>query len=129
MRYEPADYQRRLADFLASQDLAAGFASPGLGKTAATLDAFHQLMVDGAARAMLVVAPLRVATLTWPNEIAKWDFSRTWKVENLRDQKPSGRAQVYLINYESVHKLKDLSFCDVVAVSYTHLTLPTTSRV
>lgn len=114
MRYEPADYQRRLADFLASQDRAAGFASPGLGKTAATLDAFHQLMVDGAVRAMLVVAPLRVATLTWPNEIAKWDFSRTWKVENLRDQKPSGRAQVYLINYESVHKLKDLSFCDVV---------------
>ena len=114
MRYEPEDYQRELAAFLTAHERCAAFASPGLGKTAATLDAFHQLLADGAARAMLVVAPLRVATLTWPNEIAKWSFCRGWRVENLRHAAPSGTAQVYLINYESVHKLKDLSFCDVV---------------
>ena len=50
-------YQRLMQDFLTHHDRAAGFVGLGLGKTAATLSAFHELMLDGAAKAMLVVAP------------------------------------------------------------------------
>lgn len=52
---------------------AALFAGMGLGKTASTLTAFDGLRMMGESEAMLVAAPLRVACLTWPNEIEKWD--------------------------------------------------------
>jgi SNF2 family DNA or RNA helicase len=43
----------------------------GVGKTLSTLTALDTLLLahDGPA---LVIAPLRVATSTWPQEIAKW---------------------------------------------------------
>jgi SNF2 family DNA or RNA helicase len=69
LKLEP--YQQEAVDFLYTRDRAALFASMGLGKSAATLCALNQLFQDGAIRAALIVAPLRVAKLTWPNEIAK----------------------------------------------------------
>ena len=85
-----------------SRERAAQFVSPGLGKTAATLAAMQDLMADGACRQALVVAPLRVARLTWPNEIRKWD--------QLRGMERS----IKFINYESLHKVGDLSKIDLV---------------
>lgn len=114
MHYVPEPHQTLLTDFLTARPRAGGFASPGLGKSAATLHAFQTLMADGVARAMLVVAPLRVATLTWPNEIAKWDFSRDWRVENLRRSPSSGKAHISTVNYESLHKLDSLDKFDVI---------------
>ncbi len=59
---------------------------------------------------------MRVANLTWPNEIAKWDDFKGFKVERLRDvnDRPSGNAQIYLTNYERLGKLSSLDFCDTV---------------
>ena len=50
---------------------AGVFAGMGTGKTSGTLAALHtlQLVDDGP---VLVIAPLRVATDTWPDEIARW---------------------------------------------------------
>ena len=107
-------YQQQMSDFLFDHPSAALFAAPGLGKTASTLHALNRLFADGAIRAALVIAPLRVAKLTWPNEIQKWDCFRWMNVELLRGKKPSGKAHIYLINYEQLQKLTDLSFCDVV---------------
>lgn len=56
------------------------FASMGVGKTTATLDALHtlQLVEEGP---ILVVAPLRVAENTWPDEVARWQqFARAFAV-------------------------------------------------
>ena len=70
-----------------------------------------------------------MARLTWPNEIAKWDQFKGLRVEHLRDRNdvPSGKAQIYLTNYDRLIKsvkrgedrvtlprLRDLSFCDTV---------------
>lgn len=107
-------YQQEAVDFLYTRDRAALFASMGLGKSAATLCALNQLFQDGAIRAALIVAPLRVAKLTWPNEIAKWDQFNWMKVEVINHKKPSGKADIYTINYEKLHKLPNLDFCDVV---------------
>lgn len=87
-----------------------------MGKTASTLAALNRGFIDGEIRSALVVAPLRVANLTWPNEIEKWDFSKWMRVESLRGRKPSGRAQICTINYEQVDRLENLDFCDVVVM-------------
>jgi SNF2 family DNA or RNA helicase len=107
-------YQQQADDFLYDRERAALFASMGLGKSAATLAALNRQFQDGSIRSALIVAPLRVARLTWPNEIAKWDQFRWMKVESLRGQKPSGKADIYTINYEQLQNLPDLKFTDVV---------------
>ena len=112
LKLEP--YQVELRDFLLSHDRAYTNVGLGLGKTASTLDALNHLFMDGAIRSALVVAPLRVARMTWPNEIKKWSQFRWMKSEILAGQPPSGKAQIYLINYERLAQLKSLEFCDVV---------------
>jgi SNF2 family DNA or RNA helicase len=112
LKLEP--YQEAMRDYLLGHPRSYCCVGLGLGKTAATLSALNDLLVDGAIRSALVVAPLRVAQLTWPNEVEKWDEFNWMEVENLRGKKPSGKAQIYTINYERLKDLKSLDFCDVV---------------
>lgn len=107
-------YQLAMRDFLTESQLAYCTVGMGLGKTATTLSALNELFRDGAIRAALIVAPLRVARMTWPNEIEKWDSFHWMEVEHLKGTAPSGKAQLYLINYERLPELTDLNFCDVV---------------
>src|SRR6478752_2648612 len=97
-------------DWLLRHKRAALFMGLGLGKTACTLTAFDGLRMLGEARAMLVVAPLRVCNLTWPNEIAKWPQFRHLRVANLRTKEgwaafKAGKADIYLCNYEMLPKV------------------------
>ena len=114
MRITLEPYQESMRDFLLSKERAYCCVGLGLGKTSSTLAALQELFVNGECRSALVVAPLRVAKMTWPNEIAKWDEFRWMKIEHLRNDPPSGNAQIYTINYERLDRLTDLSFCDVV---------------
>jgi SNF2 family DNA or RNA helicase len=120
MQLALAPYQKQVRDFLIDHDRAAALVGIGLGKTASTLSALNTLMIDGEIRSALVVAPLRVATMTWPNELEKWDQFKWMRRECLRKRKPSGKAHIYTVNYESLPKIKDLGFCDVVV--YDELT-------
>lgn len=132
MIFKPEPYQTRLIDFLQSHRQAGAFVGVGLGKTASTLAAFQALRADGAVRSMLVVAPLRVATLTWPNEIEKWEQFRHLRVEHLRRTKDriSGNADVYLTNYDRIHKITDLSKVDVVVFDeLTKAKNPSSARI
>ena len=47
----------------------------GLGKTAAALTAIKKLLLSGEIRRVLIVAPLRVASDTWPDEILEWEHT------------------------------------------------------
>lgn len=114
MNLELAPYQKLGHDHLLNNDRAALFMGLGLGKTATTLSAIKSLMADGACRSALIVAPLRVANLTWPNELAKWDQFKNLRIESIRGKKPSGRSHFYTINYERLHEVHDLSMYDVV---------------
>lgn len=103
--------QTLMVDHIKSHPKCALFADPGLGKTRAVIDAIEYLLTDGDIKGVLVVAPMRVATLTWPNEVEKW---APWlKVANLRTKEgraawDAGRAQVYVINYEMLPKLSSI---------------------
>lgn len=84
-------------------------AEMGLGKTAAVLKAIVELMAAGEIRKVLIVAPLRVAEETWPEEIAKWDFARhlTYRVvtgdaEQRKAALAFGPCDITIINRENL---------------------------
>lgn len=112
MKYDPSAPQQ-LADWhLCEHDEAALFMGCGLGKTAVVLHRLAELFNDGACRGALVVAPLRVASLTWPAEVAKWDSTRHLRVADLRtkrglDTLRRGAAELYLVNYEGLPRVRE----------------------
>lgn len=74
MKFLPHDYQKYAIEYIKSHPITALFLDMGLGKTVTTLTAIRDLMYDTfKVRRVLVVAPLRVARDTWPEEIRKWD--------------------------------------------------------
>ena len=112
MKYSPHDYQKYVTDFILNHPVAAVFLDMGLGKTAITLSAIFDLCLDSfEVRKVLVIAPLRVARDTWPDEIRKWDHLRslTYSVavgtEAERKAALLQRGSVYLINRENVQWL------------------------
>ena len=112
MKYKPHDYQQYAADFIATHPIAAVILQMGLGKTACTLDAIDRLMHETfEVRKVLVIAPLRVAKVTWSDEIKKWDnFSHlTYSVavgtEKERRDALKRKADIYIINRENLQWL------------------------
>lgn len=69
-------YQRWMTSAIVSLPGVFLAAEMGLGKTAATLKAIRMLLDLGEVKKVLIVAPLKVCDLTWPEEIAKWAFAR-----------------------------------------------------
>ena len=112
MRYSPHEYQRYAAEYIKAHPAAAVFLACGLGKTSITLTAVNDLMFDSfEIRRVLVVAPIRVASFSWPAEIEKWDHLAGLKysvavgtaAERLAALKK--QADIYLINRENVQWL------------------------
>ena len=73
MIYVPHDYQQFSTNFILSHPIAAVLLQMGLGKSVITLTAIRTLLDRGEISRVLVIAPLRVARDTWPEEIRKWD--------------------------------------------------------
>lgn len=81
----------------------------GLGKTVTTLTAIRDLMYDTfKVRRVLVVAPLRVARDTWPEEIRKWDhlkdltYSVVVGIVAERRRALQKEADIYIVNRENL---------------------------
>ena len=113
MNFTPEPPQKLMIDKIIKQDIVFALVGMGIGKTASVLSAFCQLQRDLEVSSMLVIAPMRVCNLTWPMEVQQWDQFKHLKVANLRT--PLGRrafiggmADIYLINYESIHTLVKL---------------------
>lgn len=109
-KFTPRKYQKLMVDFVLERDRCNLFVPMGLGKTGATLSAIEalQLADDGP---VLVIAPLRVAQSTWPDEVKKWKFdlpitpivgTAAQRAQALRED-----SAVYTINYENVPALVD----------------------
>ena len=108
MKYVPHAYQSYATEFILSHPVAAILLQMGLGKSVITLTAMQELFRRGEIRKVLVIAPLRVARDTWPEEIRKWDhlWGITWSVavgspEERRAALATG-AQITMINRENV---------------------------
>ena len=71
MKYDPHKYQSYATDFIINNPIAAVFLEMGLGKSVITLTAMKKLFETNTICKVLVIAPLRVARDTWPQEIKK----------------------------------------------------------
>ena len=112
MKYKPHEYQAFATNFILEHPIAAILLDMGLGKSVITLTAIEELMHDRfEVSRVLVIAPLRVATNTWPSEIKKWDHLKdiTYSVavgtEAQRKAALAEKADIYIINRENVQWL------------------------
>jgi superfamily II DNA or RNA helicase len=113
--FRPFDYQLPMIEHLLANDRAALFVSPGKGKTVVTLTALDTLATCGQLRGALIVAPLRVCSITWPAQVARWAHTSWMKVANLRTAEGlqawlDGTADIYLINSELLPNRLPLMF-------------------
>lgn len=114
------DYQLALTAHVKEGASSLAFVEMGLGKTVSVLTAISDIIDTdyrnkGLLRRFLVVAPKRVATMTWPDEVKKWRH-----LEHLRLVVAQGgararahaltnpKAHIVTINYENLKWLMDL---------------------
>ena len=116
MQYRPHEYQTYATEFILAHPIAAILLSMGLGKSVITLTALFDLCLDSfEIGRVLIIAPLRVARSTWPEEIRKWDHLRglTYSVAvgSEAERKTALRRQVslHIINRENVQWLVEQS--------------------
>ena len=112
MKYVPHDYQAYATDFILTHPEAAVLLDMGLGKSVITLTAIQKLCLDRfEISRVLVIAPLRVARDTWPDEIRKWDhlhglsYSVAIGSEKERIAALMQPALIHIINRENVQWL------------------------
>lgn len=65
-------YQEECVEFALKNVFSALFIDMGLGKTISSLTVIATLLENFETEKVLIVAPLKVATDTWPTEIRKW---------------------------------------------------------
>ena len=109
MKYSPHDYQEYAIQFLLENPVAAIFLDMGMGKTSIVLTAIMKLMYERfEVSKVLIIAPLRVARNTWPEEIRKWEhlqgltFSVVVGTAAERQKALAEDADIYIINRENV---------------------------
>lgn len=110
--FVPHDYQQYCIDRVVHDPAVALFLEPGLGKTAISLFAVRELKYfRWQICKCLVIAPKKVAELTWSKEAAKWEQLSTLRVVKVlgsRAQRVAAleaSADVYVINRENVQWL------------------------
>ena len=112
MQYVAHEYQSFATNYIEEHPISALLIDMGLGKTVITLTALFDLLFDSfQAHKVLVVAPLRVGLISWPDELKKWDHLHFLKssvvigteMERLRALK--AEADIYIINRENLEWL------------------------
>lgn len=115
----PHEYQKYAIEYIKTHPVTALFLDMGLGKTVTTLTAIRDLMYDSfEIKHVLVVAPLRVARDTWPEEIRKWDHLKELTCSVVvgtvaeRRRALQQDAEIYIVNRENLAWLYENSRLD-----------------
>lgn len=99
-------YQKKAIKFLLMHGAAALLFDPGMGKTAIVLKAFDSLIKAKTANKMLVIAPLRVMQLVWPDEPGEWEDLKHLRIAVLhgkhKQEALESDADIYVINPEGL---------------------------
>ena len=139
MKYTPHAYQEHAISWILDHSHCGLFLDMGLGKTVITLSAVKQLIDNLEVFKVLVVAPLRVASTVWAEEIEKWDHLHGLRaVKVLGSQKERmlalcQEADIYIINRENVdwlvnYKGKRWDFDMVVLDELSSFKSPSSAR-
>lgn len=101
-------YQHEIVDFVLANPRCNLFVPMGAGKTVSTLTAIDILTLIDDVLPVLVIAPLRVASSTWPDEVRKFPHLRHLSVSVITGSTTERRvalrktADIYCINYENL---------------------------
>lgn len=108
-QFTPREYQRLMIEWALDRPRCALWANMGTGKTVSALSVVDALRMAGDDAPALVLAPLRVARDTWPEEALKWDHTaEELSVIPIVGDEVSRRralrmgANVYSTNYEQL---------------------------
>ncbi|MDI9411233.1 MAG: SNF2-related protein, partial [Bacteroidia bacterium] len=132
MTFKPHDYQEEALAHLYKERRAALWMPMGGGKTVTTLTALEALSVVEDTYPALVLAPLRVARSTWPDEIQKWPHLSHLRVSVItgtpkqRQAALDTPADIYTTNYDNLVWLRGAvgdawPFKTVIADEFTRL--------
>jgi hypothetical protein len=108
---KPAPFQIEASQFVFERDHSMMLARMGTGKTLSYLMAMQDWLETGAAKRILVVAPLRVVENVWRQERDKWAIPLTMervtgeRTGNQNRAAVEGGSQVLLVNVEMACKL------------------------
>ena len=106
-------YQVKAIDHIVSNPRSNLFVPMGMGKTVSTLTAIDILDLIEPTFPVLVVAPLRVANSTWPDEVRKWEHLRHLRVSVVTGTPASRRralgtpADIYVTNFDNLTWLEE----------------------
>ncbi|MFD1244781.1 DEAD/DEAH box helicase [Paralysiella testudinis] len=129
--FTPRPYQHQIIRHIYQTPRCAIWAGMGMGKTSATLTALDGLALTAEGPA-LVLAPLRVAASTWPDEVQKWAHLQDLPVQAVtgsakqRTAALQREAAIYTTNYENIpwlveHHGDKWPFATIVADESTKL--------
>ena len=130
--FKPHDYQEDAMRFLYDVPRCALWMPMGGGKTVTTLTALDNMSVVDDIYPILVLAPLRVAKSTWPEEVGKWNHLSHLRVSVItgtpkqRERAVAMDADIYCMNYDNIGWLRrELGdawpFKTIVADEFTRL--------
>ncbi len=112
--FTPRDYQRAIMSHIAEHERCNVWAGMGTGKTVSTLAALDALTLASDPFPALVLAPLRVATSTWPDEVRKWTDLKDLRIAAATGSTSqrshlvhSRHADIVTINYDKLPWLVD----------------------
>jgi len=132
MTFKPHPYQEEAMAHLYKVRRAALWMPMGGGKTVTTLTALDALSVVEDVFPALVLAPLRVARSTWPDEVKKWPHLAHLRVSVItgtpkqRERALAAEADIYCTNYDNLVWLRkelgdEWPFKTVVSDEFTRL--------
>jgi SNF2 family DNA or RNA helicase len=111
--FTPHAYQRPAMQWLYDRPRSLLWMPMGGGKSVTTLTALDNLSLVEDVYPALVLAPLRVAKTTWPDEVAKWRPLEHLRVSVIcgsaseRQAALDAPADIYTVNYDNLVWLVD----------------------
>lgn len=106
--YAPRPYQSLIIDYIQGVKRCSVWSSMGTGKSVSTATALEDLSLTEDVYPLLIIAPLRVARTTWPQEYRKWNHLKHRSVVTvcgpLKDRQAALRikADIYTVNFEQL---------------------------
>jgi SNF2 family DNA or RNA helicase len=109
--FNAREYQSLIVSYIQENRRCAVWSSMGTGKSVSTATALEDLSLTEDVYPVLIVAPLRVARTTWPQEYQKWNHLKHRRVVTicgaLKERQAALRmkADVYTVNFEQLEWL------------------------
>lgn len=109
--FVPREHQKIIVDHIIRYKRCGVWLFMGGGKTSATLAALDKLSLVEDVFPALIIAPLRVAQTTWPDEITKWTSFNHLRISAVvgdavaRANALTEDADLYSINFENIEWL------------------------